>query len=53
MSKYQEEKAPPLTTVANFRDVANLVQNIKPGLLYRSARLGEWHSTIPIAKGHN
>ncbi|KAH0137126.1 hypothetical protein KCU67_g15852, partial [Aureobasidium melanogenum] len=41
MSKYQEEKAPPLTTVANFRDVASLVQNIKPGLLYRSANLDD------------
>jgi len=41
MSEYQEEKAPSLTTVANFRDVANLVKNIKPGLLYRSAKLGE------------
>ncbi|KAH0004015.1 hypothetical protein KCU78_g13601, partial [Aureobasidium melanogenum] len=41
MSKYQEEKAPPLTTVANFLDVASLVQNIKPGLLYRSANLDD------------
>jgi hypothetical protein len=53
MSAYQEEKAPPLKTVANFRDVASLVKNIKPGLLYRSAKLGEWHSTIPVVKGHN
>ncbi|CAD0100795.1 unnamed protein product, partial [Aureobasidium mustum] len=30
------EKAPPLTTVANFRDVASLVKNIEPGLLYRN-----------------
>lgn len=41
MSKFQEGKAPPLTTVANFRDVASLVQNINPGLLYRSANLGK------------
>ncbi|KAH0006066.1 hypothetical protein KCU78_g12520, partial [Aureobasidium melanogenum] len=41
MSGYQEKKAPPLTTVANFRDVSILVQNIKPGLLYRSANLDD------------
>ncbi|KAH0367806.1 hypothetical protein KCU65_g4434, partial [Aureobasidium melanogenum] len=41
MSEYQEEKAPPLPTVANFRDVASLVGNIKPGLLYRSANLDD------------
>lgn len=41
MNEYQEEKAPPLTTIVNFRDVASLVKNIKPGLLYRSANLGE------------
>lgn len=41
MSEYQQEKAPPSKTVLNFRDVAGLVENIKPGLLYRSANLGE------------
>ncbi|KAH0339788.1 hypothetical protein KCU81_g7076, partial [Aureobasidium melanogenum] len=41
MSEYQEEKAPPLTTIANFRDVASLIENIKPGLLYRSANLDD------------
>ncbi|KAG9701323.1 hypothetical protein KCU76_g82, partial [Aureobasidium melanogenum] len=41
MSEYQEEKAPPLKTVVNFRDVASLAGNIKPGLLYRSANLDD------------
>lgn len=44
MNEYQGEKAPCLTTVVNFRDVASLVKNIEPGFLYRSANLGECSS---------
>ncbi|KAI5272182.1 hypothetical protein E4T47_04509 [Aureobasidium subglaciale] len=41
MANYQDEKAPLPTTVTNFRDVAIHVQNIKPGLLFRSGHIDD------------
>lgn len=41
MDEHQDEKTPSLTTVVNFRDVSRYVKNIKPGLLFRSAHIGE------------
>ncbi|CAD0087625.1 unnamed protein product, partial [Aureobasidium vineae] len=51
MNDYQDEKLPPLTTVLNFRDVAGLVKDVKPGLLYRSAHIADdVPQTIPVEK---
>jgi protein-tyrosine phosphatase len=41
MDDHQDEATPILTTVANFRDVSKFVKNLKPGLLFRSAQIGE------------
>lgn len=38
---HQDEKALALATVKNFRDVSSLVKTVKPGLLFRSAHIGE------------
>jgi hypothetical protein len=41
MDEHQDEATPSLSTVANFRDVSRFVKNIKSGLLFRSAQMGE------------
>jgi hypothetical protein len=42
MDKSQEEEAPPLTTVVNFRDISKFAKTVKPGLFFRSAQIGEF-----------
>ena len=37
----EEEEAPLLTTVVNFRDISKFAKTVKPGLLFRSAQIGE------------
>lgn len=41
MDEHQDDKSSSLTTVANFRDVSRFIKDIKPGLLFRSAQIGE------------
>lgn len=42
MSEYEEVKVSGVTTIANFRDVSNLVKALKPGLLFRSGHIGKY-----------
>jgi hypothetical protein len=41
MDNPQKEETPPLTTVVNFRDISKIAKTVKPGLLFRSAQIGD------------
>jgi hypothetical protein len=40
-SQEEEEEAPAITTVVNFRDISKFAKTVKPGLLFRSAQIGQ------------
>lgn len=41
MDNPQQEEALPLKTIINFRDISRFAKTVKPGLLFRSAQIGE------------